>query len=100
LGLGRVLEFGQRKLDKATTMKYQKTSSSDKFPCNNLSPKVFMTGREVSLISLRNLDFVESSQCWLMSSPPIGIPKNRWTDCAEKGMIFPPITISPQFKSA
>jgi len=61
LGLGRVLEFGQRKLDKATIMKYRKTSSSNKFPCNNLSPKVFVIGREVSLISLRNMDFTESS---------------------------------------
>ena len=77
LGLGRVLEFGHRKVDNATTMKYQKMSSSDKVLSTNFLPKVLMRGKEVSLISLRKLAFADSSFCCLMSSPPIGIPKKR-----------------------
>ena len=34
-----------------------------------------------------------------MSSPPIGIPKNRWTDFAEKGTILPSTSISQQLTS-
>jgi len=77
LGLGRVLEFGHRKVDNATTMKYRKMSSLDKVLPTNLLPKVLMRGKEVSLISLRKLAFADSSFCCLMSSPPIGIPKKR-----------------------
>ena len=50
LGLGRVLEFGHREVDNATTMKYQKMSSSDKVLPTNFLAKVLMSDKVVALI--------------------------------------------------